>query len=132
MPDVSRRVVLTAGAGLAGLVVLGFDETDAAAATGAANSKPLRSNYTKAVGKVFTAVHAGRTHRLRLTHVRDLAAASAAHRPHCFNLIFTPVSKARLHDAIYVLAGPDVRTHKLFLSAIGTDGVMQAIVNRRH
>jgi hypothetical protein len=129
MGDVSRRVVLGAGAGLAGLVALGFDEVDAVAAA-SANSTPVRSNYSKAVGKVFTAVHAGRSHRLRLTHIRDVAPATAAQRPHCFNLIFSPVGTVRLHDAIYVLHHSGVNTHRLFLSAIGTDGTMQAVVNR--
>jgi hypothetical protein len=130
MGDVSRRAVLLTGAGLAGVAALGLDEADAVGATTAPNSTPVRSNYTKAVGKVFTAVHAGRTHRIRLTHVRDLAPTSAAQRPHCFNLIFAPTGKARLHDAIYVLDRPGVHTHTLFLSGIGTDGAMQAVVNR--
>jgi hypothetical protein len=45
-------------------------------------------------------------------------------------LIFAPIGTARLHDAIYVLARTGVHTHKLFLSGIGTDGAMQAVVNR--
>jgi hypothetical protein len=130
MGDVSRRAVLVTGAGIAGLAALGFNEVDAAGATTAPNSTPVRSNYTKAVGKVFTAVHAGRVHRLRLTHVRDLSPTSAAQRPHCFNLIFAPTGKARLSDAIYVLDRPGVHPHALFLSGMGTDGAMQAVVNR--
>jgi hypothetical protein len=130
MGDVSRRAVLATGAGLAVLVTLGSNEVAAAGASTAPNSTPVRANYTKAVGKVFTAVHAGRTHRLRLTDVRDLGSSSAAQRPHCFNLIFAPIGAARLHDAIYILGRTGVHTHKLFLSGFGTDGAMQAVVNR--
>jgi hypothetical protein len=127
MAEVSRRAILAAAGGLAGLAAVGFDGGAAATVPG---STILRSNYVKAVGQVFTATHAGHRHRLRLAAVRDLEPTTAAQRPHCFNLIFAPAGSTRLDDAIYVLRRPGVHTHRLFLSSLGTDGALQAVVNR--
>jgi hypothetical protein len=145
MGDVSRRAVLGAGVGTVGLVALGAaapdaeaatkaksGTTDAAAAQASPMSAPLRSDYAESVGRVFTATRDGRAHRVTLTHVQDLVHTAAKQRPHCFGLMFTPVGNARLHDGMYVLKRKGVRTHKLFISAVGTEGHMQAIINRSH
>jgi hypothetical protein len=147
MGDVSRRAVLGAGVGTVGLVALSaagpdavaaakdqarIGTTDASAAKASPMSAPLRSDYAEAVGRVFTATRDGRTYRVKLTHLQDLVHTTAKQRPHCFGLMFAPVGKARLHDGMYVLKRAGVRTHKLFISAVGTEGEMQAIINRSH
>lgn len=147
MGDVSRRAVLGAGVGTVGLVALGAaapaaeaavgtkgktGTTDSAAAKASPMSAPLRSDYAASVGRVFTATRDGHTHRVTLTHVQDLVHTTTKQRPHCFGLMFAPVGKAKLHDGMYVLKRKGVPTHKLFISAVGTEGDMQAIINRSH
>jgi hypothetical protein len=130
MGDVSRRAALGAGVGVAGLVALGLGEGEAEAAT-AAMTVPRRSHYKASLGRVFTARHGGHTYRLRLKRIHNLQHSPAKLRPHAFILVFQPVGKADLPDAIYVLRSHAVGAHKLFLSSIGTDRGMQAVVNRK-
>jgi hypothetical protein len=146
MGDVSRRAVLGAGASALGLAALGVGLPDAEATTRstprtkarAATAKatpmsaPVRADYAHVVGRVFTATRGGHSYRVKLTHLQDIAPATPKQRPHCFALIFAPVGKARLHDGIYVLRRAGVRTHKLFISSVGTERGMQAIINRSH
>lgn len=127
MGDVSRRAVLGAGAGLIGLVVLGVDEPDASAAT---PRLPRRSDYSRSVRGVFTATHGKRTYKVRLTRIHDVAGTRAKQRESSFNLVFTPVGRTRLPDGIYAVRRRGVRPHTLFLSGVGTNGAMQALVNR--
>lgn len=127
MPAPSRRTVLGAGLGLLGLVVVGIDETAADAATA---SVPVRQHYTPALHKVFTVHHAGGSHRLRLTAVQNLPHSSAAHRPYCFSLLFTPLGRTLLPDGIYRLQRTGVPTQLLFLSRVGPGNTLQAVVNR--
>jgi hypothetical protein len=133
MGDVSRRMFLGAGAGTLGLIALGINES-VAGATGtgstSAMSAPLRADYAPWVGRVFTAARAGHTYRLTLTRIDDLSPTTAKLRSHCFAMVFTPVGKARLDDGIYTLRRTKAVTHKLFLSSLGTNGGMQAIINR--
>ena len=130
MGDVSRRTALGAGAGVAGLLALGLGQTDADAAV-ASTTVPHRNHYKRSLGRVFTATYAGRTYRLRLHRIHDLTPTTAKQRAHSFTLVFTPVGAAHLPDAIYVLRSHAVAAHHLFLSAIGTDRGMQAVVNRK-
>jgi hypothetical protein len=142
---VSRRAMLGGSVATLGLVAFGIaaPEAEASAKNGprpaaklapkaAPGSSPLREDYTPAIGRVFTVTRAGHTYRVRLTHIQDLSPTSAKLRPHCFAMIFAPVGKVALKDGIYVLRRSGVRTHKLFLSAVGTKRGMQAIINRSH
>jgi hypothetical protein len=145
MGDVSRRAMLGGSVATLGLVAFGMAAPDAeASAKGGPRSaakpaskpvpgsSPLRADYTHAVGRVFTVTRDGHTYRVKLTHIHDLSPTTAKLRPHCFAMIFAPVGKVRLKDGIYVLRRSGVRTHRLFLSAVGTKGGLQAIVNRSH
>ena len=117
MSDVTRRAVLGAGAGVAGLVALGLGEGDADAAT-TFHAVPLRSHYTPALGRVFTASRGGHSYRLRLTAIRDLKPTTAKQRSHSFTLVFTPVGNAhRPVDGIYAITSRATVAHHLFLRA---------------
>jgi hypothetical protein len=133
MGDVSRRTFLGAGAGTLGLIALGINES-VAGATGTAStstmSAPLRADYAPWVGRVFSATHAGHTFRVTLTRIDDLSPTTTKQRSHCFAMVFALVGKARLDDGIYTLRRSKAVTHKLFLSSLGSDGSMQAIINR--
>lgn len=129
MGVVRRRTVLGATAGAIGLAAVGIADAGAGP-LGRRASAPLRSDYSGSVGEIFHAVHDGRTVRLRLTAVRDLVPTSVRQRSRCFVLVFAPVGAARAPDAIYVLRRRGVPTHRLFLSSLGTDHAMQAVVNR--
>lgn len=128
MIDVPRRTVLTAGMGAACLMALGIDIT--AAEPAGATTLLVRSDYRRAVGRVFTAKHGRHSYRLRLEHISDLAHTTAAQRRHSFNLVFAPVGSAHVPDGIYVLRSTHVPVHSLFLSSIGSHRAMQALVNR--
>jgi hypothetical protein len=130
MGEVSRRAVLGAGAGTLGLLAMGVGEPAAGAVTKKSAPALVRADYAALVGRVFTADHAGHSYRLRLTHIHDLAPTTARQRPHCFSLVFAPVGHARLRDGIYTLRRKRAATHKLFLSSLGSNRQMQAIVNR--
>jgi hypothetical protein len=92
---------------------------------------PRRSTYTGSIGRVFTAHHGGRSHRIRLTHIRDLTPTTAKAREHSFILVFAPVGAEKLPDAIYSLRRRGVVTHRLFMSAVGTERGMQVVINRQ-
>ena len=126
--DVSRRAVLGAAAGSAAFAVLGVDASSADAATTAVPL--LRAHYAGSVGKAFVAVHAGHSYRVTLTAIRDAVPAAAKDKPYRFILIFAPARGTRLHDGTYRLTRSGVHTHDLFLSSVGTAGLMQAVVNR--
>lgn len=129
MGEITRRAVLGVGAGAIGVVTLGVGPAAAAATPGSA---PVRADYAGAIGRVFTAEHAGHRFRVRLTHVRDVSPTTAKHRPYCFVLIFAPVGGLHLRDGIYTLHRRGVAAHRLFMSSVGTDRRMQAVINRRH
>ena len=137
MGDVSRRTFLGAGAGTIGLIALGINESVAdattkapATATTSAMSAPLRADYAPWVGRVFSATRAGHTYRVTLTRIDDLSPTTAQQRSRCFAMVLTPVGRAHLADGIYTLRRSKAVTHKLFLSSLGTNGSMQAIINR--
>lgn len=127
-PDVTRRTVLSAGAGLAGLAVIAAAPGVANAATPAAG--PLRSHYARSVGKTFTVQAHGRVHTVTLTAIHDLAPTTAMHRPFCFRLMFTPSGHIVLPEGIYTVRRAGVVTHSLLLSSTGSRA-MQAVVNNR-
>jgi hypothetical protein len=129
MGTVSRRAVLGASAGAIGLVAAGAVDADAVG-LGRTASAPLRSHYAGSVGRVFTARQGGHMVRMRLTAIRDIVPTSARQRSRCFILLFAPVGHAAAPDAIYELRCRGVRTHRLFLSSLGTAHAMQAIINR--
>ncbi|MCW2755727.1 MAG: hypothetical protein JWQ32_3138 [Marmoricola sp.] len=95
-----------------------------------ASTALARSDYRRAVGKVFTARHGRHSYRLRLKHIHDLAHTTAGQRQHSFNLVFAPVGSGHVPDGIYVLRSTHARVHTLFLSSIGSQRAMQALVNR--
>jgi hypothetical protein len=145
MGDVSRRAVLGASISTLGLVAFGIGAPGAEAAAksstkplarGAAKpapaSEPVRADYAHLIGRVFTVTRDGHAYRIKLTHLHNLPATTAKQHPHCFALIFAPVGKARLKDGVYLVRRSGTRTHKLFLSSVGSHGGMQAIVNRSH
>ena len=146
MGDVSRRAVLGAGASALGLAALGVGLPDAeattrstprtkaraAAAKATPMSAPVRADYAHVVGRVFTATRGGHSYRVKLTHLQDIAPGDAEAAPALLRTDLRQVGKARLHDGIYVLRRAGVRTHKLFISSVGTERGMQAIINRSH
>jgi len=129
MESFSRRAVLAATAGATALVAVG-PVTAGAAPVGGSASAPLRSEYEHSVGRIFTASNGAHTIGMRLTSIRDVVPTSARQRAHCFILVLEPVDSVSAPDAIYVLRGRGVATHRLFLSAFGTDNAVQAIINR--
>lgn len=129
MQNISRRAVLGSAVGTAALVAIGIDAAPAGAATTPA---PLRSHYAPSVGKIFTAVRAGRSHQVTLTAIRDAVPTRAKDKPYAFTLILTPARGVRLPDGIYRLTRRGVRTHSLLLSSVGTAGKVQAAVNGTH
>jgi hypothetical protein len=128
VPELTRRALLVSGAGAMGVAVLGIGESAAAATS--ATSAPLRADYAKSVGKVFTAAIGSRTSSVKLVSIRDLSPTTAQQRPFCFMLVFAPTTTARLADGIYTLSRTGVPTHALFMSSIGSNGRMQLVVNR--
>ena len=96
----------------------------------AAAAVPSRSVYASAIGEVFEATADGRTSRLRLTSATAAPSAMATPRSESFTLTFEPVRGGRPDDGIYALRGTSVPLHDLFVSSMGPDSTMQAIVNR--
>jgi hypothetical protein len=141
MVELTRRALLGAGVATAGVVALGVGLPDAAKAAGtnatsahprSTRSAPLRADYEQHIGRVFTAERDGRTVRVRLTAVSAIAHGSARTRPYNFILIMKPVGAHHLHDGIYTVRRRGARTHRLFMSSVGTDRSMQSVVNRMH
>jgi hypothetical protein len=141
MSEVSRRAVLGAGAGVLGLLFIGAETgsgpapTSTPAAKVAAEPKakvplPTRSHYASSVGKAFTATAGEHTYKLKLAHIRNVSNTSAADSDECFNLIFTAAGKTQPPEAIYTLRRKGVVTQSLFVSRLGTDQSMQALVSR--
>jgi hypothetical protein len=96
---------------------------------GAATAAPSRSDYVSSIGEIFEATDRRGTVRLRLTHADDVTAPGATKRSQTYALIFEPVEHDRPADGIYALRRRGVPTHDLFVSAVGPDTAMQAIVN---
>jgi hypothetical protein len=128
MGEITRRAVLGGAIGTAGVVAFGVGPAVAATARGAA---PVRADYANAVGRVFSVEHGGRTHRIKLTHLHSLSPSTAKQREHNFMMIFAPVDREQLPDAVYRLRRRGVRTHRLFLSTVGTDRGLQAVIYRQ-
>ncbi|MBN9618926.1 MAG: hypothetical protein J0H43_04240 [Actinobacteria bacterium] len=128
MPHVSRRAMLGAGFASVGLGVAGVMGVEAPVADAAPVSPPCRSHYSKSQGRTFTATQGKRVYQLKLVHIRDIAGATAKQGDRCFNLVFSAAK--RMPDGVYTLTRAGVPTHTLFLSRIGTELTMQALVNR--
>lgn len=133
MPDVSRRAFVATGAGVAGLVLL--DQTAATAQTQLVRDGgggPLRSDYSDAVGTVFTL--RGRRHgavRARLRSIEDVPGVPSADAELCFVLVFEPLGGRRIPDAIWSVDRRGARSHDLALSSVGRAGAVQAVIDRR-
>jgi hypothetical protein len=127
MADVSRRAVVRGGIGVLGIAAVGFGDS---AFIGRAAAVPSRSVYASAIGEVFEATADGRTSRLRLTSATAAPTATTGPRSESFTLTFEPVRGDRPDDGIYALRGASVPLHDLFVSSMGPDSTMQAVVNR--
>lgn len=125
MTQATRRSVIRGGVVVLGAAALGFDTVLGGAATAA----PSRSDYRSSIGEIFEASDRRGTVRLRLTHADDMTSSRATKRSETYALIFEPVDGDRPDDGIYALRRRGVPTHDLFVSAVGPDTAMQAIVN---
>jgi hypothetical protein len=136
MGDVSRRAVLGAGAGAVGVLAFGAGPARAQAPRAktvkAAHiaPMPLRAHYARSVGRAFTAVHGGRTVQVKLSYIRNVDHVPASQSQRAFILIFVPTGRRHLSDGIYQLKRKGVPTHTLALTSVGSDGGLQAVVNR--
>jgi hypothetical protein len=128
MSEVSRRAVLRGGAGVVALAFLGLEATPAEAAGAARAVAPRRRDYTPFVNETFIATHGRRSHRIKLLRIRDVQGAGKHQRDGSFNLIFATTRP--LPDGIYAVHRRGVSSHSLFLSRVGTEPTMQALVNR--
>ncbi|REK73002.1 hypothetical protein DX116_05270 [Aeromicrobium endophyticum] len=117
--------MIRGGVVVLGAAALGFDTVLGGAATAA----PSRSDYASSIGEIFEASDRRGTVRLRLTHADDMTAPGASKRSQTYALIFEPVEGDRPDDGIYALRRRGVPTHDLFVSAVGPDKTLQAIVN---
>ncbi|GAA0434524.1 DUF6916 family protein [Leifsonia naganoensis] len=142
MPEVSRRAVMAtalSGIGLAALApaapalartAVGAGVSGASASTSGL-AEPVRSLFTPAIGRAFTAVDGERSLHLVLTAVEDLAA-DAAGDEHRFLLLFTADGYSAA-DGIFTLSRAGAPDVALFISPIGRGGLtrtLQAVVNR--
>ncbi len=130
MVEVSRRVVLGAGVAAAGLVITGMPAVAEAAPARPRPHGAQRSDYSRLIGRRFTAVSGTSRRALTLVAIKNLPRASAAQRETCFNLIFEPVGTRSLPEGIYRLQRSGARSNDLFLSGVGTGRTVQALVNR--
>lgn len=143
MPEVSRRAVMATALGGLGLAALvpaapAFARTAAGAgsstpvATSASGlADPVRSLFTPAIGRAFTAVDGERTLHIVLTAVEDLSP-DAAGDEHRFLLLFTADGYSPA-DGIFTLSRAGAPDVALFISPIGRGGLtrtLQAVVNR--
>ena len=115
------------GVGVLGVAAVGFG--DSAVVGRAAAAVPSRSTYAGAIGEVFDATANGHTTRLRLTSALQVDPPPGR-RTESFVLMFEPADGARPTDSLYAMRGGSVPVHDLFVSSVGSDGAMQAIVNR--
>ncbi|SHG49334.1 hypothetical protein SAMN05443575_2088 [Jatrophihabitans endophyticus] len=133
MTDVSRRLVLGTGVSSLALALAStLEPTRAGAAPAgaspAADGGPTRADYARHVGHQFSAVTGTATRRVTLRRIEDSLGTSAD--PNLsFTLVFEPVG-GRVREGIYSLHRRGVRNHTLLLHALGTDGLLQAVVNR--
>ena len=140
---ISRRTVVIAGIGVAGvggatlsLGLAGHDSnrrtsTPTARATVPAAPIPLRSHYAALVGKVVTLRGTQGVVRARLTDISDLPGAVAGDRETSFSLALTTLGSRRPPDEVVVVRGPKLPSHQLFVSALGPDRGLQAVIDRR-
>jgi hypothetical protein len=126
MSDVPRRAVLGAGVGTLALAATGW----AAPADAATPSLPRRAHYAKSVGRTFTATRNGRSHTVKLAHIRDVAGTRSSYQDRCFNLVFAVVGTVALPEGIFIVRRLGVPTHNLFLAHLGGPRTVQALVNR--
>lgn len=132
MLEVSRRALVGAGAAATGVVLL--DDSVASARARAdrdAPGGPVRSHYAAAVGQVFSLVGPRGAVRARLRRVGDVPAAAGADRELCFTLVFSPLASRPVGDAIWSVRRRSMPSHDLFLSALGREGDVQAVIDRR-
>ncbi|MCW2758591.1 MAG: hypothetical protein JWO46_2337 [Nocardioidaceae bacterium] len=134
MPEVSRRTVLGTSAGVAALLALdgasgpGSPFAAATAAPADAAIPPLptivRSHYASSVGRSFVARANAADRHVRLVRIDGDPADDLR-----FTLVFAP-RHGRLPEAIYHLDRAGVPSHALLLNSLGTDGRLQAVVDR--
>ncbi len=144
MPEVSRRTVMATalgGIGLAALVpaapafarsAAGSVTATSVATSGAAGlAEPVRSLFTPAVGRAFTATDGDRTLRLVLTAVEDLSEAAPGDENR-FALLFSTDGFAAA-DGTFTLSRTGAPDVALFVTPIGRPGLsrtLQAVVDR--
>ncbi|MBB2968814.1 DUF6916 family protein [Leifsonia aquatica] len=143
MPEVSRRAVMATALGGLGLAVLvpaapafartaaGAGSSTPVAAPASGLADPVRSLFTPAIGRAFTAVDGERTLHIVLTAVEDLSP-DAAGDEHRFLLLFTADGYSPA-DGIFTLSRAGAPDVALFISPIGRGGLtrtLQAVVNR--
>lgn len=140
MTTLSRRTVVAAGIGTAGVAALGITvaslstrpSTGSRAAGPAAGADLVRSRFTPLVGTAFVAAAGASEHRLVLDTVDDLASATTPDEEARFNLLFTHDGELP-EQGIYTLRHPDTADTVLFLSPVGPEGQnlrIQALVDR--
>jgi hypothetical protein len=139
MPTLSRRKVLIAGIGTAGLAAIGvsvgvsLSPREATPSIDASAGIDLvRSRFSPLVGSEFTATTATGTFRLVLESVDELQPVHTPEDEDRFNLLFTACGDAPT-SGIYTLRHPQTSDSELFLSAVGAEGQarrLQALVDR--
>ena len=131
MPELSRRTVVASGLGSAGLMLLAPSPAGGhTLLLQDGPGGPLRSHFADGIGAVFTLVGSRDRARVRLSSIDDVAAAGAGNEL-CFTLTFTPLQGRRVPDGIWSVRHRGSASHDLFLSAVGRDGAVQAVVDRR-
>ena len=123
-----RRLVLSGGAAVAGLYVMGAVPAAAAAASGPAHLR--RSSYARLTGTTFAAVGpTGAGVTLRLRAVSDLARArqtrSLAGRDDAFALTFSGSASGELGSAICRIRHPTLGWISLFITPSGRPAKQQ-------
>ena len=136
---VSRRTVIAAGLGVAGIAALGavagtLSGPSGGIAGNAAPTEPLlrRSRFAPLVGTQFTAEAGGGRFELTLAAVDDLAPMRVRADEDRFNLLFV-TTEDEPPEGIYTLRHPDAEDVTLFISAVGPEGAsrrLQALVDR--
>jgi hypothetical protein len=132
----TRRAVLGAGLGLAGVAVIAGAGGLAGLLGLDASAHLVEASYRPLLGRTFQ-VLSPRGADLRLVGVRNLGALSVGRRRltgrEHFALDFEGPAGNRLGSSLYQLSHPDLGRFQLFLAPVGLPGSVQryeAIINR--